>query len=97
MRERAAAGRPPGALRRRGVRRAAAGDAGGRGAAGADAAAAQPDARPVPARAARGLRHLLGRRHRTGAPARPLEAALERADEALYEAKRSGKNRTCIG
>jgi len=26
-----------------------------------------------------------------------LEAALERADEALYEAKRSGKNRTCIG
>ena len=24
-----------------------------------------------------------------------LEAALERADEALYEAKRSGKNRTC--
>lgn len=27
----------------------------------------------------------------------PLEAALQRADEALYEAKRSGKNRTCIG
>ena len=27
----------------------------------------------------------------------PLEAALERADEALYEAKRTGKNRTCIG
>jgi diguanylate cyclase len=26
-----------------------------------------------------------------------LEAALERADEALYEAKRTGKNRTCIG
>lgn len=26
-----------------------------------------------------------------------LEAALERADEALYEAKRSGKNRTCLG
>ncbi len=26
-----------------------------------------------------------------------LQAALERADEALYEAKRSGKNRTCIG
>jgi diguanylate cyclase len=25
----------------------------------------------------------------------PLESALERADEALYEAKRSGKNRTC--
>ena len=27
----------------------------------------------------------------------PLEAALERADEALYEAKRTGKNRTCVG
>lgn len=27
----------------------------------------------------------------------PLEAALQRADEALYEAKRTGKNRTCIG
>jgi diguanylate cyclase len=26
----------------------------------------------------------------------PLEIALERADEALYEAKRTGKNRTCI-
>jgi diguanylate cyclase len=26
-----------------------------------------------------------------------LEAVLERADEALYEAKRTGKNRTCIG
>jgi diguanylate cyclase len=26
-----------------------------------------------------------------------LEVALERADEALYEAKRTGKNRTCIG
>jgi diguanylate cyclase len=26
-----------------------------------------------------------------------LEPALERADEALYEAKRSGKNRTCVG
>lgn len=26
----------------------------------------------------------------------PLEAALERADEALYEAKRTGKNRTCV-
>lgn len=26
----------------------------------------------------------------------PIEDALERADEALYEAKRTGKNRTCI-
>ncbi len=26
-----------------------------------------------------------------------LQAALERADEALYEAKRTGKNRTCMG
>ena len=25
-----------------------------------------------------------------------LDAAIERADEALYEAKRSGKNRTCV-
>lgn len=30
-------------------------------------------------------------------PGETLEAALERADEALYEAKRSGKNRTCQG
>lgn len=29
-------------------------------------------------------------------PDEALEQALERADEALYEAKRSGKNRTCI-
>jgi diguanylate cyclase len=28
-------------------------------------------------------------------PGEPLEATLERADEALYEAKRTGKNRTC--
>jgi diguanylate cyclase len=25
-----------------------------------------------------------------------LDAALERADRALYEAKRTGKNRTCV-
>ncbi len=30
-------------------------------------------------------------------PDEPLEAVLQRADEALYEAKRNGKNRTCIG
>ena len=29
-------------------------------------------------------------------PGEAIEAALERADEALYEAKRTGKNRTCI-
>ena len=29
-------------------------------------------------------------------PGETLQAALERADEALYEAKRSGKNRTCM-
>ena len=29
-------------------------------------------------------------------PGEPIEVALERADEALYEAKRTGKNRTCI-
>jgi diguanylate cyclase len=29
-------------------------------------------------------------------PGETLEAALERADEALYEAKRTGKNRTCV-
>jgi diguanylate cyclase len=28
-------------------------------------------------------------------PGEPLDAALERADRALYEAKRTGKNRTC--
>jgi diguanylate cyclase len=28
-------------------------------------------------------------------PGETLEAALERADEAMYEAKRTGKNRTC--
>jgi diguanylate cyclase len=27
----------------------------------------------------------------------PIDAALERADQALYEAKRTGKNRTCLG
>ena len=26
-----------------------------------------------------------------------IEDSLERADQALYEAKRTGKNRTCIG
>ena len=30
-------------------------------------------------------------------PGETLESALERADEGLYEAKRTGKNRTCIG
>ena len=30
-------------------------------------------------------------------PGEALEAALERADTALYEAKRTGKNRTCAG
>lgn len=30
------------------------------------------------------------------APGETLEAVLERADEALYEAKRTGKNRTCM-
>ncbi len=29
-------------------------------------------------------------------PGESVEAALERADEGLYEAKRSGKNRTCV-
>jgi diguanylate cyclase len=29
-------------------------------------------------------------------PGESLEVALERADEALYEAKRTGKNRTCV-
>ena len=30
-------------------------------------------------------------------PGEALQTALERADGALYEAKRTGKNRTCIG
>jgi diguanylate cyclase len=30
-------------------------------------------------------------------PGEALQATLERADEALYEAKRTGKNRTCLG
>ena len=29
-------------------------------------------------------------------PGEDLQPALERADEALYEAKRTGKNRTCV-
>jgi len=30
-------------------------------------------------------------------PGERIEDALERADQALYEAKRTGKNRTCVG
>jgi diguanylate cyclase len=30
-------------------------------------------------------------------PGEPIEEALERADQGLYEAKRTGKNRTCLG
>jgi diguanylate cyclase len=30
-------------------------------------------------------------------PDERIEDSLERADQALYEAKRTGKNRTCIG
>ena len=30
-------------------------------------------------------------------PGEPIETALERADQGLYRAKRTGKNRTCIG
>ena len=30
-------------------------------------------------------------------PGEAIEAALDRADVALYEAKRTGKNRTCTG
>jgi diguanylate cyclase len=30
-------------------------------------------------------------------PGEGIEAALERADQALYQAKRTGKNRTCLG
>ena len=29
-------------------------------------------------------------------PGERIEVALERADQALYEAKRTGKNRTCV-
>ena len=29
-------------------------------------------------------------------PGETVEAALARADEGLYEAKRTGKNRTCV-
>jgi diguanylate cyclase len=32
----------------------------------------------------------------THRPGEPIEAALDRADMALYEAKRTGKNRTCL-
>ncbi|MFO1216924.1 MAG: diguanylate cyclase [Burkholderiaceae bacterium] len=35
--------------------------------------------------------------YRADGDGEPLDAALERADQALYEAKRTGKNRTCIG
>ena len=91
-----AADRPCRALRRRGVRRAAAGDA-------------VEDGQQILTRLQRSLTGGLfmhkekqvfvtfsagvtayrpGRAHRGG---------LERADQALYEAKRTGKNRTCIG
>ena len=53
-----------GPLRRRGVRRAAARHRPGRGAEGADAAAAPADGQPVHARQQGGVRHLLRRRDR---------------------------------
>ena len=58
-----AAGGHRGPFWRRGVRRAAACDAGRRSPAGADPAAARAERQPVHARWSRGAGHLLGRRH----------------------------------
>ena len=92
----AAAGRHGGALRRRGVRRAAAGTP-------------VDEGQQILTRLQRSLSVGLFMHERktvfvtfsagvTGyRSGETLEQALERADEALYEAKRTGKNRTCIG
>ncbi len=64
----AQADRPRRPLRRRGVRRPAAGDAGGRGRAGADAAAAVAHRRPLHAQGQADLRHVLRRRDTVTAP-----------------------------
>ena len=88
----AAADRPRRALRRRGVRRAAARDAGGRGRAGPDAAAALADRRPLHAQGQAGLRHLLGRRHR--ATGWPSGSRIRSSAPTRRSTKPSGPGRT---
>ena len=73
------------------------GTAVGRGAAGADAAAAQPDRRRCSCTTGSEVFVTFSAGVTAWRPGEPLETALERADEALYEAKRTGKNRTCVG
>jgi diguanylate cyclase len=84
-----------GALRRRGFRRHAAGDRAGGSAARALSHAARDDrgAVPAPGRAVFITFSAGVTLHRPGK--RP-EEALDRADEARYQAKRRGKSRTCL-
>ena len=97
IRTHAAARRSRRALRRRGVRRGAAGHRRKRGRAGRGGDS--PRSRTQPARRVRGNRAGLHRQHRLrDRPSRAspsVHALSHQADMALYRAKREGRNRVC--